>query len=147
MRITCSVIGSVSCPICDPIREELKGLINDRAAYWRHFCKVDIITSYHYIIDGDTYKGHTNATWIHQYIATIIQKSGIQLQMKTNKHHSHIMIITLPEPENVFVVSVSHEDSTIPLPWVSRLAKLIGYGKDKWWGCNSTKYCMVATLE
>ena len=26
---------------------------------------------------------------------------------------------------------MSHEDSAIPLPWVSRLAKLNGYGKDK----------------
>ena len=31
---------------------------------------------------------------------------------------------------------MSHEDSAIPWPWVSRLAKLNGYGMDKWWGCN-----------
>ena len=31
---------------------------------------------------------------------------------------------------------MSHEDSAIPLPWVSRLAKLNGYGMDKWWGCS-----------
>ena len=54
----------MSRPICDPILKELKGPTKGRRAYWRRFCKVDIITSYHYIIVGDTYKGHTNATII-----------------------------------------------------------------------------------
>ena len=37
--------SQLSCPICDPILKELEGPTKDRSAYWRHFCKVDIITS------------------------------------------------------------------------------------------------------
>src|SRR5215216_4214376 len=48
----------VSRPICDPILKEPEGPTKDRSAYWKHFCKVHIITSYHYIIVGDTYKAH-----------------------------------------------------------------------------------------
>src|SRR6266536_2378098 len=58
----------VSRPICDPILKELEGPTKDRSAYWRRFCKVHIITSYHYIIVGDTYKGtqcHMNTTLHH----------------------------------------------------------------------------------
>ena len=51
-------------PICDPILKELEGPTKDRSAYWRRFCKVGIITSYHYIIVGDTYKRHTMT---HEY--------------------------------------------------------------------------------
>ena len=40
-------------------------------------------------------------------------------------------IIALPVPTTVVVVIVSHEDSAIPLPWVSRLAKLKGKGRGK----------------
>ena len=58
---------NLSCPICDPILKELEGPTKDRSAYWRCFCKVDIITSYHYIIVGDTYKRHTMP---HEYINT-----------------------------------------------------------------------------
>ena len=36
---------NLSCPICDPILKELEGPTKDRSAYWRRFCKVDIITS------------------------------------------------------------------------------------------------------
>ena len=50
---------NLSCPICDPILKELEGPTKDRSAYWRRFCKVDIITSHHYTIVGDTYKRHT----------------------------------------------------------------------------------------
>ena len=56
---------NLSHPICDPILKELEGPTKDRSAYWRRLCKVDIITSYHYIIVGDTYKRqamHMNTT-------------------------------------------------------------------------------------
>ena len=49
---------NLSCLIRDPILKELEGATKDRSAYWRHFYKVDIITSYHYKIVGDTYKRH-----------------------------------------------------------------------------------------
>ena len=68
----------LSCPICDPILKELEGPTKDRSAYWRRFCKVDIITLYHYIIVGDTYKRHTMP---HEY-NNIIHKSTIRLRMK-----------------------------------------------------------------
>ena len=69
---------NLSRPICNPILKELEGPTKDRSAYWRLFCKVDIITSYHYIIVGDTYKRHTMP---HEY-NIIIHKSNIRLQMK-----------------------------------------------------------------
>ena len=36
---------NLSRPICNPILKELEGPTKDRNAYWRRFCKVDIITS------------------------------------------------------------------------------------------------------
>ena len=68
----------LSLPIYDPILKELEGPTKDRSAYWRRFSKVDIITSYHYIIDGDTYKRHRMP---HEY-NNIIHKSTIRLRMK-----------------------------------------------------------------
>ena len=68
----------LSRAICDPILKKVEGPTKDRSAYWRHFCKVDVITSYHYIIVGDTYKRHTIP---HEY-NHIIHKSIIRLQMK-----------------------------------------------------------------
>ena len=50
--------------------------IGSRLAAWAS--KVDIITSYHYIIVGDTYKRHIVP---HEYINTI-HKSNIRLRMK-----------------------------------------------------------------
>jgi hypothetical protein len=41
-------------------------------------------------------------------------------------------IIALHVPATVVVVICSHEDSAIALPWISRLAKLNGYGMVKW---------------
>ena len=64
--------------ICDSILKELEGPTKDRSTYWRRFCKVDIITSYHYIIVGYTYKRHTMS---HEY-NIIIHKSNIRLRMK-----------------------------------------------------------------
>ena len=69
---------SIADPISDPILKELEGPTKDRSAYWRRFCKVDIITSYHYIIVGDTYKRHTMP---HEYNITI-HKFNIRLRVK-----------------------------------------------------------------
>ena len=67
----------MSRPICDPILKEREGPTKDRSAYWRCFCKVDIITSNHYIIVGDTNKRHTMP---HEY-NIIIHNSNIRLRM------------------------------------------------------------------
>ena len=69
---------NLSRPKYDPILKELEGPTNDRSAYWRHFCKADIITSYRYIIVVDTYKRHTMP---HEYNITI-HKSITRLRMK-----------------------------------------------------------------
>ena len=76
--------GIVSRPICDPILKELEGPTKDRSAYWRRFCKVDIVTSYHYIIVGDTYKRqtmpHENNNIIHKSIIRLRKKHKQKLK-------------------------------------------------------------------
>ena len=77
---------NLSHPICDPMLKRLEGPSKDRSTYWRRFCKVDIITTYHYIIVGDTYKRHTMP---HEYNLTI-HKNNIRLWMNTNRNSTDI---------------------------------------------------------
>ena len=58
---------NLSRPICDPILKELKGPTKDRSAYWRHFFKVDIITSTWHNRWGYIQKAY-NATRIQHHL-------------------------------------------------------------------------------
>ena len=88
----------MSRQICDPILKELEGPTKDGSAYWRRFCKVDIITSYHYIIVGDTYKRHTMP---HEY-HNIIHKSNIRLRMNTNRNSTtYTLLAQAADPEPI----------------------------------------------
>ena len=123
---------NLSCPVCDPILKELEGATKDRSTYWRRFCKVDIISSYHYIKVGDTYKRHiqchTNTTW--SYIRApsdygwntnrnsndstpLAQAADLEpipwskkqkKNSKTRKHRSRVMIFAKPARATVVVV-------------------------------------------
>ena len=77
----------LSRPICDPILKKLKGRTKDISAYWRRFCKVDIITSYHYIKVGDTYKRHTMP---HEYNHTSSIRSTSDYGWNTNRSSNNI---------------------------------------------------------
>ena len=128
---TWDLIYILSRLVCDSILKELEGPTKDRNAYWRRFCKVDIIISYHYIIVGEyiqmAYKCHI----IHQtsYMRTpsvyrwninrnsnnihpaspgcqpgTNPRSTKKKNSNTSKHRSRVMIIALPIPVTGVVV-------------------------------------------
>ena len=149
--IPAGTCGDLSHPICDTILKRLEGPTKDRTAYSHAFARW-ISLHQHYIIDGDTYIRHTMP---HEYINTTYIRSTSDYGWNTNRNSNDIhpaspgcrrgtypLIEEEAEEElqnkqtslsrhDHRITCTCNEDSTIPLPWVSRLAKLKGKGRGK----------------